>query len=131
MAENNRTSGNAPGVPADSASTTTGGGLMGKASRRRGQYRNSPDAIMQEIPAGKIPTEYPAFKGDHEWVMSANYRVNPLAVQLGGEAAFLDRESLIYVAGPLCIHCGNAWPPPGACNPIVIEEADTPTEPAG
>jgi hypothetical protein len=56
-------------------------------------------------PAG--PGALPEYNGRHFWMILAMFRVaNPAR-----EEFILDRESVVTVDGPSCLHCEQPWSP--------------------
>lgn len=54
--------------------------------------------------------EFPVqIKGEHLWIITGMWRVNPLRV--AGQQVHLDMENLLNLDGPGCLWCEEHWRP--------------------
>lgn len=64
--------------------------------------------FIEEAP-DKIP-DFDPRSGDHLWISTAVYKVNPEKM-LTGESSIMDHEVLLAIVGPGCYYCEQVYSP--------------------
>ncbi len=76
------------------------------------EIRTSGTGVQVEVPASKMPgtghDNMPPFDGNHLWIVTAGWRVNP-ATFTAGKSVDLDTENLLMVSSPGCFWCEEEW----------------------
>lgn len=65
-----------------------------------------------EVPGDvdRVP-RYDPRSGEHLWIVSTMYRVDPVRMADPSVTPLLDQENLLLTAGPICFYCEQVYEP--------------------
>lgn len=58
----------------------------------------------------RVP-EFDPRSGEHLWIMTACWKINPAKWTEGSEEVHLDTENMVALAGPGCFYCEKVYEP--------------------